>query len=279
MIKSKLPVKWYYTIIILFAAFTFSNEYAVSQEKDRQKSWETDITGWRINDYQPYIQAMKDLSKLSQEYSEIVLKLAIDEYSSGIDKLEDMEAEVARLEEKNKNKKNLNEKWYWQEVDRKNQEKRQIRMLKQEAKTRSITYFVLAINHLDEIQSKPVLESRELANFKVRLYQVYVSTQYDLQNYFSCIPILERYILLNNETQKDLWAYKYLTNCYAFMEAVSKKSRSISEEKVIYYKQLKNKYLLMAAEVQYGIESPEYRHMQDIVGRDERRTERLNNFR
>jgi hypothetical protein len=70
-----------------------------------------------------------------------------------------MESEVIKIQEKNKNKKNLNEKWYWQEIDRKNQEARQVRMLKQEAKMKAITYFVLAINHLDDVQSRPVLES------------------------------------------------------------------------------------------------------------------------
>jgi hypothetical protein len=63
------------------------------------------------------------------------------------------------------------------------------------------------------------------------------------------------------------------------MEAVLQKSRHVSEEKVMHYKQLKNRYLLQAAEIQYGIESVEYKHLQDIVGRDERKTERLNDFR
>ena len=190
-----------------------------------------------------------------------------------------MEAQVIKIQEQNKNKKNLNERWYWQEIDRKNQEARQIRMIKQEAKMKAITYFVLAINHLDDVQSRPVIESPEFSNFKKRLYQVFVSTQYDLHNFLSCIPILERYILIDNETRKDIWAYKYLTNCYAFMEALLQKSKNISQEKIIYYRQQKNKYLLQAAEIQYGIDSVEYKHMQELVSRDEKKTERLNDFR
>jgi hypothetical protein len=288
MKKNKIFIKYYYAIFIFFAAFTFFNVYAIAQErsapaadhgKDKQKPWETDLTGWRIKDYQPYIQAIKDLSKLSREYSENALNLAIDEYSSGLDKLEKMESEVAELEEINKNKKNLGEQWYWQEIDRKEQEKRQINKVKLEAKTNSITYFVMAFNHLDEIQLKSILESKELENFKIRLYQVFVSTQYDLQNFFPCIPILERYILLNNETKKDLWAYKYLTNCYAFMEAVSQKSRSMPREKILNYRQLKNKYLMIAMEIQHGTDSPEYKHMQGIVNKEEKKTLRLNDLK
>lgn len=286
MKNNQIIKKFSYVFVLLLAAFAL-NSFANAQEKaatatqgkDKQKPWETDLKGWRTSDYKPYIQAMKDISKLSQEYSEIVLKLAIDEYSSGIDKLEDMEVQINKIEETNKNKKNLNEKWYWQEVDRRNQEKRQVGMIKQEAKMKAITYFVMAINHLDDVQARAVLETPEFTNFKSRLYQVFVSTQYDLQNYLPCIPILERYILLNNETRKDVWAYKYLTNCYAFMENVLSKSRHTSEEKVMHYRQLKNKYLLQASEMQYGIESVEYKQIQEIVSRDEKKTERLNDFR
>lgn len=247
--------------------------------KEEKTEAPQDLQGWRIRDYKPYVQAMKDISKLSKEYSEIILKLAIDTYSSGLDILEDMESEVIKVQEKNKKKKNLNERWYWQEIDRKNQEARQIRMLKQEAKMKAITYFVLAINHLDDVQSRPVIESPEFINFKKRLYQVFVSTQYDLHNFLACIPILERYILIDNNTRKDIWAYKYITNCYAFMETLLLKSKNISQEKIIYYRQLKNKYLLETAEIQYGVESVEYKHMQEIVSRDEKKTERLNDFR
>jgi len=272
-LHSLLTKRFYIIKIILLAIITVFNVYAIAQEKtatattaekDEQKSLETEVTGWQIKDYRPYILAMKDISRLSQEYSENMLKLAIDEYSAGIDKLEKMEAGIARFEENNKNKKIPGEK-HWQEIDRENQEKKQIYRAKQEAKMKSANYFAMSINHVNEIQSKSLLESKELTEFQVRLYQVFVSTQYDLQNFYSCIPILEKYILLNNDTVKDLWAHKYLANCYAFMEALSQKSRSIPKEEALHYMELKNKYLLKAAEIQYGIESPEYKNMQDMV--------------
>jgi len=276
--NSQLSNKFYVTILILLSTITIFNVYAIAQnkaapaaapEKDKHKSLETEVNGWQIKDYLPYIQAMNDISKLSREYSENMLQLAIDEYSAGIDKLEKMEAEIARLEENNKNKINPGEK-RWQSIDRENQEKRQIYRIKQNAKMKSGTYFALSINHLDEIQSKSILESKEFVIFKVRLYQVFVSTQYDLQNFNSCIPVLEKYISLNNDTQKDLWAHKYLANCYAFMESLSQKSRSIPKEDALRYGHLKNKYLLKASEIQYGVESPEYKNMQDIINKYEK---------
>ncbi len=272
-----------FLIISCFSLFNLNaQQQKVEKEakpEQKDKPWENDLAGWRIQDFKPYIKAMKDIQKVSAEYAEIILKLAIDEYSTGIDILEDMENEVIRLKEFNKKKKNLNERWYWQEVDRKNQEKRQIRMKKQEAKMKSITFFVKSINHLDEVSSKDIIEKPEFLNFKIRLFQVYVSTQYDLQNFLPCIPILERYITINDKTRKDVWAYKYLANCYVFMETTLQKSKHPSLEKIIAYKQKKNKCMLQGAELQYGIDSVEYKHLHEIVEADEIRNERLNDFR
>jgi hypothetical protein len=238
-----------------------------------------EITGWRIKDFQPYIKALRDLEKLNREYSENLLKLAIDEYSTGLDLLEDMENEIIKLSAANKEKKNLNERFYWQEVDRKNQEERQIAKLKHEAKMKSVTYFTRSINHLDEIQYVEVRKEPKFINFQTRLYQVYVSTQYDLHNYKPCIPILERYIALTDANKKDVWAYKYLTSCYGFMEAVLAKYNKSAEDQITQYKQLKNRNMLLAIELQFGVESPEYKHLQEIVEQDEKKTEKINDFK
>ncbi len=250
-----------------------------AEQEKSDKAWQNELTGWRVTDFRPYLKAMKDLQKVSAEYSEIILKLAMDEYAAGIDLLEDMESEVIRLRERNKNKKNLNEKWYWQEIDRKNQENRQMRMMKQEAKMKSITHFVKSIKNIDNVSSKDINEKPEFINFKKRIYQVYVSTQYDLHNFLQCIPILERYVTINESSRKDAWAYKYLSNCYAFMEAVLIKNKHATPDKIMAYKQKKNKALLQAAEIQYGIDSVEYKHLNEIVQKDEIRNERLNSFR
>lgn len=271
-----------FTIVICFALSIYAQQ-ETSQEpapaSEKSGTYNPDeVTGWRISDFQPYLKAMRDLQMVSTEYSELILKLAMDEYATGIDILEDMESEVLRLKEFNKNKKNLNEKWYWQEIDRKNQEKRQIERVKREAKMKSITNFVKAINHIDQVSSKDVIEKPEFINFKIRLFQVYVSTQYDLHNYLQCIPILERYLTINEETRKDVWAYKYLANCYAFVEAMLVKNRHSSSDVIMSYKQKKNKCLLQAAEIQYGVDSVEYKHLNEVVGKDEIKSERLNDF-
>ncbi len=271
-------------LILFFCAAVLMSSGAFAQqppeeEKTEEDQAQSEITGWRVKDFKPYVKAIQELEKLSKEYSENLLKMAIDEYSTGLDILEDMENEVNQIKEINSKKKNLFEQWYWQEIDRKNQEKRQIRRLKYEAKSKSVTYFTRAINHMDEIQSPEVRNDQKFSNFKKRLYQVYVSTQYDLHNLKPCIPILERYIAINEDTKNDVWAYKYLSSCYGYMEKVLTKYDQASEQVVLKNKQLKNRYLLKAAELQYGVESPQYKHLREIVQQDEKKSERMNDFK
>lgn len=257
---------------------------AATPAKDTKKAAdvakvEPEDIGWRIRDYKPYIKAIKELEKLNKEYSENLLKLSIDEYATGLDILEDMEGEVLKMKTSNRNKKFLNERFYWQEIDRKNQEQRQVAMKKYEAKMKAVTYFTKSINYLDEIHNIEVRQDPKFVNFQTRLFQVYVSTQYDLNNLKPCIPILERYITLSEKNKKDIWAYKYLSSCYGYMERVLGKYKHASEGEINLYKNKKNRSMLQAVELKYGVESPHYKHMQEMVETDEKKSERINDFR
>ncbi len=232
--------------------------------------------GWQTTDYKPYMSTIKDLEKLSKEYSEFLLKRSVDEYSKGFDTLEDMQSEVVRLREVYKNTKYLNEKWYWQEVDRKNAQDRYISRIKLEAKMKSVTYFTRAINTLDEIRSNDLKNNEKVVDYRSKLYRIYVSVNYDLGNMKPCIPILEKYITIREENRKDLWAYKYMSSCYAVMENMLDKTGKTNEEDVIYFKNKKNQAILTAVELQYGIESNEFKEVQKVVQKDERKSEVIN---
>lgn len=235
---------------------------------------------WRTEDFQPYVKAIEDLKKLSKEYSENLLTQAMDEYSTGMDILRDMDAEIETMNKQFGKQNNLNERWYWQEIDRMNQHKRRIGMLKHSSKLKSVTYFTRAINSLDSVQSEDVRTNEQFIQFQIKLFRAYISTQYDIHNLKPCIPILERYIAINETTKQDVQAYKYLASCYGYMEtALRKYNTSLSEEKYMEYKQKKNQALLMATEIQFGIESVQYRRLKDIIELDETKSERLNDYK
>jgi hypothetical protein len=269
------------TCLTLTSTNLFSQDPANPAEttQNGKKDLPSELGGWRVTDFQPYVKAFKELEKVNKEYSIQILTQAIDNYAKGLDILQDMENEVEKTKSRFKLRSNLNERWYWQEIDRRNQEERKISYIKFEAKMKSITSLTKAINLLDEIRSTEVRKDQKFINFQIRLFQVYVSTQYDLHNLKPCIPILERYVTITNKTKNDVWAYKYLASCYGFMEATLKKYRHSSEDVIIEFKQKKNRALLRAAELYYGIDTPHYKHLKEVVELDERKSEKLNDFK
>ena len=116
-------IRFLFTVTITAFVFAAVSGIVIAQQqqaepKEPQKEGiKEEVTGWRIKDFKPYIKAIEELEKLSKEYSDNLLKLAIDEYSTGIDILEDMENEINKLVETNQKNKNLNEQWcitiYW----------------------------------------------------------------------------------------------------------------------------------------------------------------------
>jgi hypothetical protein len=292
---NKFNVVLVYLSVAVFAGFVFTSviyaQQAAEKKTEEKKTEEkkdttlkdefsdVEVTGWRIRDFKPYVKAIQELEKLNKEYSDNLLKLAIDEYSTGLDLLEDMENDVIKIKAVNKDKKNLNERFYWQEIDRKNAEQRQVAAKKYEAKMKAVTYFVKSIEYLDRIDNAEIRQEPKFVNFQTRLFQVYVSTQYDLQNFLPCIAILERYIVISDKTAKDIWAYKYMASCYGYMEKVLGKYKHASEEEINNFKTKKNRCMLQAVELKYGIESPHYKHMQELVEQDEKKAERINDFK
>ena len=284
--------------VMALASITF----LFAQQNNQQKvDNEKDVWGWDVKDYKPYIQAFKDLERLTKEYADDQLRIALDQYITGIDILRDMRERVDKIIERDKREKHLNEKWYWQEIDRKNALSRQIAKMKYEAKLKSVTYFTRAIATLDKIENDEVRKSKEFKKFQSYLYQIYVSAQYDIGNLPQCIPILERYLLIDEkhkgdfrpreqirkdpkrdeiieQNKKAIWAYRYLANCYAFKENLLKKTRGVDEAEIEYYRRKKNEALLKATELYYGKNSPQYKKIFERVALDEKVQRRVSDF-
>ncbi len=238
------------------------------------------VKGWRIRDFKPYIKAFADLELLSDERSLMILQQAKDDYNFGIGILQNMESDIIKFKEAAKDAKNLEERWYWQVIDRKNREQRIINRKKREAKMKSVTYFTKAIHRLDRVQNNKVRAGNDFQNFQGNLYKVYVSTQYDLGNFAPCIPILNRYIKIRKENEKDIWAHRYLASCYAFQEKVLMISHNSPESTILRYRKLKNDHLLEAAKLKYpDPESPERKQIFQIISEDSINTAPINNYK
>lgn len=224
---------------------------------------------WHNPDYRPYYDAFDNLVKLSDAYARNKLRLALANYQTARSIIMKMREEVERFKRERAEARYFHEKWYWQVIDRKRQEERIIARMKREAKLKAVTYLSRAINHLDDIKNKRVRESEEFKNLLANVYMHWVINQYDLGNLPQCIDILERYIALDPKFEREVAPHKYLVSAYAFQERLLSKTGKAPEQQILYYKKKKNEHLLRAAELKYGKDSPEYRHIVELVNRDE----------
>lgn len=223
---------------------------------------------WKNADYRDYNKAFAELHQLSRAFANNKYRLALSSYQSGVNTIIKMRDEVELYRKENAEAKHLNEKWYWQIIDRKAREERVVNSMRRAAKLDAVTYFTRAINHLDEIKNPDLRESLPFKRLLSAIYKDWVMYQFDLKNLPQTIPILELYIELD-ENEKEYPAHKYLAQGYAFQEAMIKKYKIGTEDQMLRFRYKKNVHLLRAAELKYGKDSAEYKHVVNLVNRDE----------
>lgn len=223
---------------------------------------------WKNADYRDYDPAFAELHQLSKAFANNKYRLALSMYQSGVNTIIKMRDEVELYRKQAEEAKHLNEKWYWQVVDRKAQDERRINRMKRKAKLEAVTYFTRAINHLDEIRNPNLREQSAFKRLLSAVYRNWVMYQYDLGNLPQSIHILELYLEID-ENEKEYPAHKYLSQCYAFQENMIDKYGMGTEDQKFRFRYKKNVHLLRAAELKYGKTSAQYKHIVNLVNRDE----------
>lgn len=266
-------MKWNKFLAILMAAFVTVTMVHAQEAQDNTESRETvadeNEEKWHNPDYRPYHKAFDELIKLSDAYAKNQLRLALSNFQTGRSIVLKMRENVQRFREESAETKRMDEKWYWQTVDRKAREERYISRMKQEAKLKAVTYFTRAINQMDQVQKRSVRESTEFKDLLSAVYRDWIVNQYDIGNIPQTIEILERYLALDPIYEKEVSPHKYLTNAYAFREKELQNYGSVREQESLFYRKKKNEHLLRATELKYQKGSPEYEHIMEIVNRDE----------
>ncbi|WP_426486921.1 flagellar coiling protein FcpA [Leptospira interrogans] len=238
------------------------------EQKRRKKAIQEQEALWKNPDSKGYDKNFQELHQLSKAFANNKFRLALSNYQSGVNTILKMREAIEQYRKEEAEKKRLDEKWYWQKVDRKAREDRVVSRDKLVAKQQALNYFTKAINHLDEIKNPDLRERPEFKRLLSDTYRSWILTEYDLQNLPQCIPILELYIEID-ENEKEYPAHKYLASCYAFEENMIKKNGGASEDQMFKYRYKKNVHLLRATELKYGKDSPEYKHIVNLVNKDE----------
>ena len=224
---------------------------------------------WHNPDYRPYVKSFEELVKLGDDYAENKFRLSLANYNTGQSLIFKMRQEIQRFKEEQAEKIKLNEKWYWQTIDRRAWENRYITRKKLEAKLKAVTYYTRAMNHLDTIQNKKFRESERFKDLQANVYRQWIIQQYDLRNIPQTINVLERYITLAPKYDSEVPAHKYLASAYGVKEKILVKYGAGTEQELNFYKKKKNQHLLKAAELKYGKDKPEYEKILELVNRDE----------
>lgn len=223
---------------------------------------------WKNADYRDYDPSFTELHRLSKAFANNKYRLALSSFQSGVNAIIKMRDEVELFRKQSSEAKRLNEKWYWQVVDRKAQEERQIGRMRRVAKMEAVTYFTRAINYMDEILNPDLREKEPFKRLLSAIYRNWVMYQYDLGNMPQSIPIIELYLEVD-QNEKEYPAHKYLSQCYAFQENMINKYKMGTQDQMFRFRYKKNVHLLRATELKYGKESAEYKHVVNLVNRDE----------
>jgi len=237
-------------------------------QKERRKVVQEQEALWKNPDFKAYNKNFQELHTLSKAFANNKFRLALSNYQSGVNVLFKNRDWVEQYRKEEAEKKRLDEKWYWQKVDRKAREERVVSREKNTSKQAALNYFTRSINHLDEIKNPDLRERPEFKRLLSDVYRNWVMVEYDLQNLPQTIPILELYIEID-DNEKEYPAHKYLASAYAFEENMIKKYGGGSEDQMLKYRYKKNVHLLRATELKYGKDSPEYKHIVNLVNRDE----------
>ena len=223
---------------------------------------------WKNADYRDYNRTFAELHQLSRAFANNKYRLALSSYQSGVNTIIKMRDEVELFRKENANARHMNEKWYWQVVDRKAREERVIHGMRRKAKVEAVTYFTRAVNHLDEIKNPDLREKPAFKKLLSAVYRNWIMYQFDLGNLPQNIHMIELYLEID-ENEKEYPAHKYLAQCYAFQETMIDKYGVGTEDQMFRFRYKKNVHLLRATELKYGKDSAEYKHVVNVVNRDE----------
>gem|GEM_PF-837996 len=241
-------------------------ELTEEQKKRKQFVMEHEAL-WKNPDYKGYNKAFQELHQLSKTFANNQFRLALSNYQSGMNTIMKNRDYIEQFRKEEAEKKRLDEKYYWQRVDRKAREERLILREKNKAKQDALNYFSKAINHMDEIKNPDLRERPEFKRLMSDIYRQWSLVEYDLQNLPQVIPILELYIEID-DNEKEYPAHKYLASAYAFEEKMIKNTKG-PDDLLFKFRYKKNVHLLRATELKYGKDSPEYKHIVNLVNRDE----------
>ncbi|MEQ9362710.1 MAG: hypothetical protein RIF32_00620 [Leptospirales bacterium] len=241
-------------------AFSGQNESSGIHEENTNQDGK-----WLDEDISPLFPELKILDDVSSESSLKRMESARRQYREALHTLQ--AGEVAALSEKEKRsalKISGGEEWRAEELDERIE--RHMESARARHRAAAIGRLVKSIQLLDSIQNPSVLASDPYLDLKAKVYRQYVKQQFKSRNLQYCVEILEAYLKMRPQHQKEAEAHRLLAACYRHQEVLSERMQDRPNSRD--FKSKKNNHLMKYALLAYGKDSPEYDAIERNVQRD-----------
>ncbi|MBK8394358.1 MAG: hypothetical protein IPL26_03815 [Leptospiraceae bacterium] len=231
-------------------------ELIISDPKKAEGSW-----GKEADEVEAF-QDVKIFDDLSEENTKVRLEEARDFFNSSLAIYKATEKSIKEKKELLAKEKETNtqDKFEWQKKARENTMEKEFRRMSLEGRKKSVIELVKAMNALDKIENPDAITSPVFIDLKASIYREYIKHQFRLKNYNQSSEVLEMYISLGDQYEKEAEPHKLLAMCYESQEkqASKYKKESVSNE----YRNLKNCHLLRFADLAYGLESNQFKRIE-----------------
>ncbi len=220
---------------------------------------------WLEDDISPLFPELKILDDVSSKSSLKRMASAERQYNEALHSLKAGELAAHTEKEKRLARKISNgEEWRNDELNERIA--RHMASARARHRAEAIGRLVKAIQLLDSIQNPSVLASEPYLDLKSRVYRQYVKQQFKSRNLQYCVEILESYLRLRPEHQKEAEAHRLLAACYRHQEVLADRMQDRPGSRD--FKKRKNNHLMKYAFLAYGKDSPEYAAIERNVQRD-----------
>ncbi|HMX34490.1 MAG TPA: hypothetical protein PKC66_19795, partial [Leptospiraceae bacterium] len=210
-----------HTLVILILFLTFGiNLFADSKQEDKveliisdpkkaEGSW-----GKEADEVEAF-QDVKIFDDLSEENTKHRLEEARDFFNSSLAVYKATEKAIKEKKELHIKEKESNQqdKFEWQKKARESTLDKEYKRMSLEGRKKAVIELVKAMNALDKIENPDAITSPVFIDLKASIYREYIKHQFRLKNYNQSSEVLEMYIALGEQYEKEAEPHKLLAMC------------------------------------------------------------------
>jgi hypothetical protein len=207
-------------------------------------------------------QDIKIIDDLSEENTKLRLEEARNFFNSSLANYKQTEKSIKDKKELDLKEKETNtkDKFDWQKKARESNLEKEYKKMSFEGRKFSVVELVKAMNSLDKIENPATITSPVFIDLKASIYREYIKHQVRLKNYNQASEVLNMYLGLGEQFEKEAEPHKLVAMCFEAEERIAgkyKKETLLGESRF-----MKNCHLLRFADLSYGKDSNQFKRIE-----------------